>query len=49
LRAACLDCWDGAAMRTAISTERALVLGTPQSSVVAAYGNEIATLGDEGS
>ncbi|MFT4409881.1 alpha-glucuronidase family glycosyl hydrolase [Stenotrophomonas muris] len=36
-------------MRTAISTERALVLGTPQSStLVAAYGNEIATLGDEG-
>ena len=36
-------------MRTAISTERALVLGTPQSStLVAAYGNEIATLGNEG-
>jgi len=36
-------------MRTAISTERALVLGTPQSStLVAAYGNEIATLGDGG-
>ncbi|WP_239515493.1 alpha-glucuronidase family glycosyl hydrolase [Stenotrophomonas maltophilia] len=36
-------------MRTAISTDHALVLGTPQSSaLVAAFGNEIATLGDEG-
>ncbi len=36
-------------MRTAISTDHALVLGTPQSStLVAAYGNEIATLGDGG-
>ncbi|WP_414604433.1 alpha-glucuronidase family glycosyl hydrolase [Stenotrophomonas sp. AR029] len=36
-------------MRTAITTDHALVLGTPQSSaLVAAFGNEIATLGDEG-
>ncbi|WP_241895140.1 alpha-glucuronidase family glycosyl hydrolase [Stenotrophomonas maltophilia] len=36
-------------MRTAISTDHALVLGTPQSSaLVAAFGNEVATLGDEG-
>lgn len=36
-------------MRTAISTDHALVLGTPQSSAqVAAFGNEVATLGDEG-
>ncbi len=36
-------------IRTAISTGHALVLGTPQSSaLVAAFGNEIATLGDEG-
>ncbi len=36
-------------MRTAISTDHALVLGTPQSSaLVAALGNEVATLGDEG-
>ncbi|MDQ4682416.1 MULTISPECIES: alpha-glucuronidase family glycosyl hydrolase [Stenotrophomonas maltophilia group] len=36
-------------MRTAITTDHALVLGTPQSSVlVAAFDNEIATLGDEG-
>ncbi|WP_447906863.1 alpha-glucuronidase family glycosyl hydrolase [Stenotrophomonas geniculata] len=36
-------------MRTAITTDHALVLGTPQSStLVAAYGNEIATLGDGG-
>lgn len=34
-------------MRTAITTDHALVLGTPQSSaLVAAFGNEIATLGD---
>ncbi|PZT26901.1 alpha-glucuronidase [Stenotrophomonas maltophilia] len=36
-------------MRTAISTGHALVLGTPQSSaLVAAFGNEVVTLGDEG-
>lgn len=36
-------------MRTAISTDHALVLGTPQSSaLVAAFGNEVASLGDEG-
>ncbi|MEF8765588.1 MULTISPECIES: alpha-glucuronidase family glycosyl hydrolase [Stenotrophomonas] len=36
-------------MRTAISTDHALVLGTPQSSaLVAAFGNEVATMGDEG-
>lgn len=36
-------------MRTAISTGHALVLGTPQSSaLVAAIGNEVVTLGDEG-
>lgn len=36
-------------MRTAISTDHALVLGTPQSSaLVAAFANEVATLGDEG-
>lgn len=36
-------------IRTAISTGHALVLGTPQSSaLVAAFGNEIGTLGDEG-
>lgn len=36
-------------MRKAISTDHALVLGTPQSSaLVAAFGNEVATLGDEG-
>lgn len=36
-------------MRTAITTDHALVLGTPQSSaLVAAFGNEIATLDDEG-